>query len=169
MRVIEGYKEYDKVVNIDDFKKPKIKYKEKILPPAIKNIGKDNYEKVGNEMIQNAIDRLPSPFVLYLYLKHNKAVWDREKFGLEKDKFDLYNKYFKKRGKICVSIPERIMAKHFKVSLGTIHNWIHKLKDEGFIKIEQVKSGSGKKCKTYNIYILGGLSKTGERIYYADM
>ena len=97
-------------------------------------------------------------------------ICDNEKFKKLVIRYlSIYNKYFKKQGKICVSISERIMAKHFKVSLGTIHNWIHKLKDEGFIKIEQVQFGSSKKCKIYNIYILGGLSKTGERIYYADI
>ena len=167
MEIVKNYNE--NIIDFDDFKKPKIEYKEKSLPPAIKNLDKGKYEMISNETIQNMVDKFPNPATLYLYLKHNKAVWDREQFGLEKDKFDLYNEYFIRQRKICVSISERIIAKHFKVDRKTIRRWAHQLRDEGFIKIEQVKFGSGKNYKTYNIFVLGRLTQTGERGYYADI
>ena len=144
------------------------KYKKKTLPDPIRGLGENKYEQIGNETIFNMVNKLPSTVSLYLYLKHNKSTWDREKYNVGKDKFDLYNKYFKAQGKICASISEGIMSKHFNVDIKTIRRWIQKLEKINFIEIETIKLGKGKKCKTYNIYVLGRLID-GERKYYADV
>jgi len=57
----------------------KIKYKKKILSDPIRGLGKDKYERVGNETIFNMLKKLSNATSLYLYLKHNKSTWDKKK------------------------------------------------------------------------------------------
>jgi len=145
------------------------KYKEKILPDPINGLGKNKFEKTSNESIHNMVKSLSNATTLFLYLKHNKATWDRNKYnGSKTDKFDLYNKYFKAQGKICTSISEQVMAKHLNVSIKTIYRWIKKLEEIGFIETEKIELGSGENYKTYNIYVLGRVVD-GHRKYYADI
>jgi len=149
-------------------KKNIIKYKKKIIPDPIRGLGKNKFERVGNESIYNMINKIPNATSLYLYLKHNKGTWDKKKYDIEKDKFDLYNKYYLAQGKICTSISEKVMGDHLNVSIKTISRWLKKLKKIGFIEVEQIKLGNKNNYKTYNIYVLGRLID-GNRKYYADI
>jgi hypothetical protein len=96
---------------------------------------------------------LRNPTALLFYLLQHKP-WEGKK-----DKHDTYGYWYVKKHLIVASVSVEKMAADLGVHEKTVRNWIEELHESGIIK--KVKIG------LENIYVLGEVTDTGEKYYYA--
>jgi len=122
--------------------------------------------KLENDMLESLAQIDPGPATLYLYLRQHEVTWKKRV-----DEFNLYEDYYLKQGKICVSISGIVLGKIFNRDRKTIKKWIKKLENGGALKVIPIRKGKEGHCKTWNIYEIGYVEKVGNtmvKYYYRN-
>ena len=84
------------------------------------------------------------------------------------DRLHIHDNYWRK-GRLATGISARRLAKDLGIGRSTATDHIHKLKDEGVLKVEQVHANESWDGQRHNIYVLGTHEDGKEKWFIDDV